>query len=290
MSVPNVITTVAILANESKNGAKEALNEFARFLEKRNIRVILIEERIANAEGNEKTRAAIASCEIIVAIGGDGTLLEAARLCFGLDILILPVHYGTLGFISELSITDSLSILERILNGTREGYAVETRRLLDVVLTNAKGETTATTAINEAALVKGAYPHIAHFEIDVNGKNIASVKSDGVIVASPTGSTAYALAAGGPIVHPNVEALTLVAIAPHSLTFRPLVIPFDDALRIRIMDNGSETHLSADGQGPFLLQKGDAVAVRASNRLFKLLKRSDRTFYDILKGKLNWGN
>lgn len=230
----------------------------------------------------------IARAKLLVTVGGDGTLLAGIRIASPFGVPVLPVYYGTLGFMAENTVDESIIMLSDFLSGRKKHCSVETRHMLDVHVRTARGERRM-TAVNEAVVAKGHYPKLARFTVSIGGKSIAPVKADGIIVASPTGSTAYALSAGGPIVNPSVDALVLVPIAPHALTFRPLVIAGDDTVSISLAATGTDTVITVDGLRGERFRTGDTVTISRSKTRFMLVKQKRLSFYQVLTDKLNWG-
>lgn len=286
--MPNV-EKIAILVNRTKAGSGRIVDSVCAKLEEYAIAYVIFDRYLTKKEKlSEEITRSLQGVTLLISIGGDGTLLNALRLALTGGFPVLPIYNGTLGFIAETQFDESMLILDELIEGRQDHYDVERRHLLDIAVTQ-QGAVTKHNAINEAVLLKGSYPRLTHFDISINGKNVAYVKADGVIVASPTGSTAYALSVGGPIVNPRVNALILAPIAPHSLTFRPLVLPGDDVITLTSLADAA-SHLHIDGQEGEQLHKGDSVTVTISEKCFYLYKYTSRTFYEVLKDKLKWGN
>lgn len=230
--------------------------------------------------------------QLIVVLGGDGTLLgTAGRLAAaGYDVPVLAVNYGSLGFLTEVRVTEIYDALERALDGS----AIEERRLmLDAVIRRADGATQPRVALNDVVITKGALSRMIDLAAYADDLLIAYFKADGLIVASPTGSTAYNLSAGGPIVHPAVEAVVLTPIAPHTLTNRPVVLPASAALEIRAVSSDGrevrdETYVTFDGQTGDILGPGDTVAIRRASYVLRLWKPATRGYFQVLRQKLRW--
>ena len=230
--------------------------------------------------------------QLIVVLGGDGTLLgTAGRLARGgYDVPVLAVNYGSLGFLTEVRVTEIYGALERAL----EGSADEERRLmLEAVVHRADGTTTWHVALNDVVITKGALSRMIDLAASADGQLIAYFKADGLIVASPTGSTAYNLSAGGPILHPAVDAVALTPIAPHTLTNRPIVLPASSALEIRAVSADGhevrdETYVTFDGQTGHTLGPGDRVAIKRARYTLRLVKPGERGYFQVLRQKLRW--
>lgn len=227
--------------------------------------------------------------DMVLVLGGDGTLLAMAD-CIGeagSDIPILGVNFGSLGFLTEVTLPELYPSLETALSG----HAVMEERLMLSSTTTRNGAVFARAiALNDTVITKTARSRLIDLSVYVGDEFVTRVKADGLIVATPTGSTAYNLAAGGPIVQPSVDALLLTPIAPHTLTNRPIVIPSVSAVRVvPNMEERDEVFVTFDGQQGFRLLAGDEVAVRRADRPIRLIKPSTRSYFEILRTKLKWG-
>jgi len=228
--------------------------------------------------------------DVIVVLGGDGTLLAmAARIArAGRDIPMLGVNFGSLGFLTEIRIDELLPALERVLDGTA---TIDERAMLDAVAYRKDQAFDSRTVLNDVVFTKAALSRMIDLSVSVNGGFVTHVKADGLIIASATGSTAYNLAAGGPIVHPMVDALVLTPIAPHTLTNRPVVIPGNAVVAVLPHANGTpdDVFVTYDGQSGYPLNEGDFVQVRKSARVLRLVKGPARGYFEVLREKLKWG-
>lgn len=228
-----------------------------------------------------------ARSDVLVVLGGDGTLLRVSHLLGRRPVPVLGVNFGSLGFLTEITRDELKPTLAGVLAGQ---YTWEERRLLRATLHHANGEVEAGDALNDVVVTKAAViSRIIELEIVVDGAYVTAYRADGVIVSSPTGSTAYNLAAGGPIVHPSLEALVLTPICPHMLTNRPLVIRDDSDVALRLVSEDVEVHLTLDGQAGFPLRAGDVVRIARSPRRIRLVKARGRDYYGVLRTKLKWG-
>ncbi|MBI4888841.1 MAG: NAD(+)/NADH kinase, partial [Acidobacteria bacterium] len=231
-------------------------------------------------------------CEVdlVVVLGGDGTLLAmAARIATaGRDIPILGVNFGSLGFLTEIRIDELTPSLERVLAGTA---TFDERAMLAAEAHRTGASVDVRIALNDVVFTKTAISRMIELSVWVGGRFVTRVKADGLIVASATGSTAYNLAAGGPIVHPKVDALVLTPIAPHTLTNRPVVIPGDAEVEIRTHAGGGtdEVFVTYDGQSGYTLNEGDLVRIRRSDRTLRLVTARARGYFEVLREKLKWG-
>jgi NAD+ kinase len=235
-------------------------------------------------------KSALASgVDMVLVLGGDGTLLSMAD-CIGdakSGIPILGVNFGSLGFLTEITLPELYPSLEAALDGRAH---VESRMMLRST-TERDGRTLAQLiALNDAVITKTARSRMIDLSVSVGDEFVTRVRADGLIIATPTGSTAYNLAAGGPIVHPNVDALILTPIAPHTLTNRPVVIPATSAVRVQPnMEERDEVFVTFDGQAGFQLQAGDEITVRRAETPLRLIRPSTRSYFEVLRTKLKWG-
>jgi NAD+ kinase len=228
--------------------------------------------------------------EMIVVLGGDGTLLgTAGRIAqANSDIPILGVNFGSLGFLTEVTLPEMLASLETAVNGTAQ---TEARMMLHVVVAAGSRVLVDRIVLNDVVVTQGALSRIIELSVSVDGEFMMRVKADGLIIASPTGTTAYNLSAGGPIVHPRVEGLTITPIAPHTLTNRPVVVPGASEIRIQplIPDDQIEVFATFDGQAVLRLTKDHVVLVRRAERPLRLIRASSRGYFQVLREKLKWG-
>jgi NAD+ kinase len=226
-----------------------------------------------------------ADAELVVSLGGDGTLLAAARAA-SQGSQILGVNTGTLGFLTGVSRAKALRLLDAALEGRLEA---DVRHFLEVRVGRGRAMRTS-YVLNDAVLTRGALSRIARFTLRLDGKPFSSMRADGVILASPTGSTAYNLSAGGPIVFPEVRAYVITPICPHALTQRPVVLPADRVVEVTAEAGSPEgIYLTLDGQEGLALESGAAVAVTGSARTVTLLRPPGQDYFATLSEKLNWG-
>ncbi len=228
--------------------------------------------------------------DLVVVLGGDGTLLgTAGRIAKAeADIPILGVNFGSLGFLTEVTLPELYASLETAVNGTAQ---IEERMMLRVTVGAAGQPAVERIVLNDVVVTQGALSRIIELSVSVDGEFMMRVKADGLIIASPTGSTAYNLSAGGPIVHPQVDGLTITPIAPHTLTNRPVVVPGSSEIRIQplIHDDQSEVFATFDGQALMPLRSEDVVTVRRAPRPLRLIRASARGYFQVLREKLKWG-
>lgn len=225
--------------------------------------------------------------DLLVVLGGDGTLIHAAALLEGAPIPILGVNMGSLGFMTEVPVTETYRILERVLAGN---YEVDRRMKLDVKLVRGDGPPIFQgQVLNDVVISKGALARIADLETTLDGTLVTLYKADGIIVATPTGSTAYSLSADGPIVHPSLDVVVISPICPHTLTQRPVVVPPDRPIHVELKSDNGEVFLTLDGQSGLAMRQGDRVAIRRSEDRVLLVKNPRLDYFSILREKLRWG-
>jgi len=225
----------------------------------------------------------------VLLLGGDGTLLAMAKAIAesGRDIPILAVNFGSLGFLTEITRPEIYAALDTVVNG-RAKY--DLRMMLRTTATRNGEAALSHMALNDVVFTRTALSRMIELSVSVGDQLVTSVKADGLIVATPTGSTAYNLAAGGPIVHPSMDAFVLTPIAPHMLTNRPIVIPTEREVRVRSTSTnaGDEVYVTIDGQTGFGLHEGDEIAIAKSERPLRLIRSATRSYFEVLRQKLKW--
>ena len=224
--------------------------------------------------------------EFAVVLGGDGMMIKSARKLAKAGIPLLGVNLGKLGFLAEVSVKDLLPALDRVARGK---YEIEERSMLNVEIHRKKKLIRKFLAMNDAVLKNGELARAIDLNIIINGRFVNDLVADGVIIATPTGSTAYCLAAGGPIVHPKTKALIAVPISPHSLTQRPLVVPDNEIFEIEVESGRNLTILSVDGQIHMRLKPGDIVKAGISKLKTKIIVFGQNDYFKVLKEKFKWG-
>jgi len=280
--------TVTIISKPGRPELSEVLPALERWLRERNYAVVTDQESAAYfSPSNAMARSELAarSPDLALVLGGDGTLLSAARAVAKAGTLILGVNLGTLGFMTELPLADLYSALDAI---EKEHYIVDSRSMLSSSLVRG-GEIVAThTALNELVVSKSAIARLNHFELFVDSEFVSSYKADGLIIATPTGSTAYSLGAGGPILKPDVAAFVITPVSPHGLTHRPVVVRDTVEIEIQVVTREEEAYLSLDGQVGMPVRDGDIVRCVKAEHPARLL-RFQKTFFEVLSTKLKWG-
>jgi NAD+ kinase len=267
----------------------EALSLLALHLTKAGIRV-LGDTAVARAAACEalEEHALADTADLVVAIGGDGTMLYAADLVRGKDKPLLGVNRGRLGFLADVSPSDMLESIDRVLAGQ---YSVESRLLLAAAIRGSDGEATLTMALNDVVLQRRETGRMVDFETRIDGGYINTHAGDGLIVATPTGSTAYSLSCGGPIVEPGLDAVVLVPICPHTLSDRPIVIPASRTIEVTLLERDStKAEVVIDGRSVGELTPDDRLTISASDERLTLIHPPGYDYYDILRTKLHWGH
>jgi NAD+ kinase len=228
-----------------------------------------------------------AEADLIVVLGGDGTLLATARRIAraGRDVPVLAVNFGSLGFLTETTLPELYGALERVVAGTA---GLETRMMLHMRIVRDGTIRHETPVLNDVVVNRGPLSRMTDLSVTVDELFVARFRSDGLIIATPTGSTAYNLSAGGPIVHPSVDAIVLTPIAPHTLTNRPVVLPATIALTIQPLIGSGEIFATADGQSGYPLTAADVVQVGRAERPLRLVRSTERSYFGVLRQKLKW--
>ncbi len=285
------MTKVGVLVNASRLGgypkAAGLLRETVRAVEGQGARVRLNTEA-AVAVGREDLVASdgdLVESELLVVLGGDGTILNAARLAAG-RVPILGVNMGGFGFLAEVQLDDLPAAIQRVVAGER---AVDERAMLTAEITGPSGVRQRCLALNDVVVTKAGVARLMRVATWVNEEHLSTYPADGVIVATPTGSTAYSLSAGGPIVHPQVDVLVVTPICPHTLTARPVVVSGGAVVAIEPLDDVEDVRMTVDGQESFTVRRGERVNVRQAEMRTRLVRLHPPSFYSILRTKLAWG-
>lgn len=280
--------TVAIISKPDRPELSEVLPKLEKWLEEHGYSVLMDHESAAYFQASEvmsRSELGSRSPGVALVLGGDGTLLSAARAVSSAGTLILGINLGTLGFLTELALSDLYPALEAIERGH---YVVDPRSMLSCSLVR-NGEAVATLeALNDVVVSKSAISRLNHFELYVDAEFVSSYKADALIVATPTGSTAYSLGAGGPILKPDVDAFVITPVSPHGLTHRPVVVRDTVEIEIQVKTGQEEAYLSLDGQVGMPVRDGDIVRCVKAEHPARLL-RFQKTFFEVLSTKLKWG-
>ena len=261
----NKVEKVRII--KSGYGNEDLLKDFYNYLKERNIQEVF----------------GVEQADLIVSLGGDGTMLIAAKEAIRGNIPVLAINMGSLGYLAEVKPQEAVQMMQDYENGN---YKTEERSFLKV-----KYEDNVFYALNELVITKGGHEaHLIQVEVYSNDAFVNKYRADGIIVATPTGSTAYSLSAGGSIVHPGLNALTITPLAPQSLTARPIIVNGCEVLSFKATSRDDAVHLNIDGNQWFQIKKGDLISARISNKKVKIIKPVNSDYYSILRQKLKWGD
>jgi NAD+ kinase len=279
------IRRAGIVIKPHATGIERILRSLIQYLKQKGITPVLEEvaARKILQKGGLSRDELPGQVDLVIVLGGDGTLLSVAHLAALARVPVVGVNLGRLGFLTEVPVDELFVSLDAFLAGRRG--IVSPRLLL-----RATSRGTSYLCLNDVVINKGAVARMIQIAIQIDGRDIAVLKSDGLIVATPTGSTAYSLSAGGPIVQPYVPALILSPICPHALSFRPMVVSSDSKIKLRILTAGEEVYLTLDGQRGVLLGKDDVVEIERSASDLSLVSSPRRNYFDLLKEKLSWAS
>lgn len=280
---------IAIIGRRRTPDVLVSVLQLAEFLREQGLSVYLDGEAVPTGHAHDfpllKRDAIGSQVDLAIVIGGDGTLLGIARLLAGYEVPIIGVNQGRLGFMTDVPLDRMLSVIQGMLEGR---FVPEERMLLETTVMRDGAVIASGSAFNDVVFSRGALGAMIEFEIFIDNQFVYSQRSDGLIVSTPTGSTAYALAAGGPILHPAVPALALVPICPQSMSNRPIAV--SDRAEIEfVLLRGFESRVHFDGQFHVDLQETDRVLIRRSERALTLLHPLGYNYYDVLRQKLHWG-
>lgn len=280
--------TVGVVVKRGRAQAAELARELIAWLRERNVTALVEAENAAQLGCSVGTSKAdiVGTAELIVALGGDGTLLSVARLMRSRAVPLLGVNLGNFGFLTAITTDELMPMMERIL---ANDFDVEPRMMLEVVLRRQHAPVVERQVLNEAVITKGALARIIDLETAVSGQYVCIYKADGLIVTTPTGSTAYSLSAGGPIVHPAVGVMVLSPICPHTLTHRPMVVSDSAVVTVTVRSAQEDVVLTLDGQEGIPLHNDDIVEIRKGNSCVPLVQCATRNYFDVLRSKLHWG-
>jgi NAD+ kinase len=283
-----LIKTVGIYAKTNHPEAPKLAQDICSLLQQHDVD-FLLEPWLGEALGSKAVAAKDIipqQADLIIVLGGDGTLISVARQVNDLRVPILGVNLGSLGFLTEVTRQELPVMLEAVLAGQ---YVVSDRMMLNVDILR-RGELVAThTLLNDVVINKGTLARIIDMETWVDGDYLTTFKADGLIISTPTGSTGYNLAAGGPIIYPGINSLVITPICPHMLTNRPLIVPSSSVVAIDVSFADDVVYFTGDGQIGANLEAGDRVEVRQSEARTHLIKSPTRDYFEILRTKLSWG-
>jgi len=282
----DTIQKIGIFSKLKPDISQKVLLELASWLRERNYDILMAPETagIIGETSPLKQEEIPAKADLIIVLGGDGTLLSVARLTHPFDVPILAVNLGSLGFLTEVSLSDMYGTLEQVL----KGESINERRMLLNACLQRDGKTVQDDfALNDVSINKNS-ARIVNLEVHVNGQYMTSYRADGLIIATPTGSTAYSLSAGGPIIHPSMNALLLSPICPFTLTNRPIVIPSQSILQVKLITE-EEVQVTLDGQTGYSMFRDDLLEIKQGPTPVSLIQAKGKNYYQVLRQKLHWG-
>ena len=283
-----VIETIGLISKPHVAKTAEVVPALLVWLADRGVKVRMDEATASSAARSDglAREEVVEGSQLIIVLGGDGTLLSVARALGGRDVPLLAVNLGGLGFLTAIPVDALYHELERALDGE---FRIGRRRMLHCDLVRGGETVSAYEALNDVVLTKASIARMIDLETHVDAHFVCSYKADGLVISTPTGSTAYSLSAGGPIVFPSVGCLCLTPICPHMLTNRPVIVPDSMVIRICVRGGDAETYLTVDGQVGEPLQRDDVVVCRSSSHFIRLIRPPKLKFFDVLRDKLRWG-
>jgi NAD+ kinase len=289
MPPAHTFRNIGIISRPRRSNLTEVVPSLLSWLEDRGIHVVYDQETATSlaepSEGRSREQVAAAS-DLLLVLGGDGTLLAAARVAAPRGIPILPINMGSLGFLTSFMLEELYPALEDILAGR---LTMSERVMLHAELQRGDKILDKQTVLNEVVINKGALARMIELELSIDKDFVCRYRADGLIVASPTGSTAYSLSAGGPIVHPSVESFIITPICPHTLSDRPVVVGDTSIIEVKLSAGTESVFLTLDGQKGIPLQATDRVRISRAQQLLKLIQTPNKSYFEILRNKLKWG-
>ena len=281
--------SIGILIKPKFPEVKGTLRDVVAWLRSRSINVILDQTSatLLSEQGGYHDAQLSSKADVLLVLGGDGTMLYAARLAAERSIPILGVNMGGLGFLTEVRLENLYPSLERVF---ANDYVLDERLMLRTHI-HRDGETIAQgVVLNDVVISKGTLGRMIELKIAIEGRFVTNLRSDGLIVSSPTGSTAYSLSAGGPIIDPAVQSLILTPVCPHTLTHRPLIVPGKDKIDLTLTSTDAGAMATLDGQVGVPITQGDTVTIQTSENRTRLIRFPESNYYDVLREKLKWGD
>jgi NAD+ kinase len=289
MQPVHTFRNIGIISRPRRSNLSVVVPPLLSWLEARGIHVVYDQETASSlaepSEGRSREQVAAAS-DLLLVLGGDGTLLAAARVAAPRGIPILPINMGSLGFLTSFRLEELYPALEEILAGR---LTISERVMLHAELQRGDKILDKQTVVNEVVINKGALARMIELELSIDKDFVCRYRADGLIVASPTGSTAYSLSAGGPIVHPSVESFIITPICPHTLSDRPVVVGDTSIIEVKLSAGTESVFLTLDGQKGIPLQATDRVRISRAQQLLKLIQTPNKSYFEILRNKLKWG-
>jgi len=281
------LSRIGIIPNLSKDSDLHLTESLTNWLIEKNQEVLLnsgIALRIGKPDLGLKNEEIFINSDIIIVLGGDGTLLNIARQSAYYNVPLFGINLGHLGFLTEVEAEEMFPALEKLISGD---YEIEKRMMLEATVETDNIQMEKMIALNDIGITKGPFSRIIRMGIYINDDYVDLYSADGVVISSPTGSTAYSLSAGGPIVSPDVKVMIITPICPHILHSRPIVVSNEDVVKVEVCQNNNEVMLTVDGQQGYKLKAGDIVTVRQAQCYTSLVKLKDRSFYQVLRKKIS---
>ena len=291
--VKPVIRRIGVVVKPQRPQTVRIIDCLVEWLDNRGV-TLVVEPELECHPAQAKTGCAIetlprerlaANVDLLIVLGGDGTMIAAARMLGDREAPVLGINYGTLGYLAEFRTEEMIPALEAIFN---DDYRLDRRVMLDVELRRNEQRVAQNRVLNDAVISKSALARIIAIEAWFDKQFVNSFRADGLIVSTPTGSTAYNLSAGGPLIYPSMEAVVITPICPHTLSNRPIVVPDDAQIELRLKTR-EEVAITIDGQIGFPLEVEDRVFVRKSRTKFNIVQPTNRNYFDVLRDKLRWG-
>ena len=288
------IKRIGIVLKPHQHDALKTICDLTLWLSEREIEVVggpdIERERVEHQTGcavkEVPTEKLAASVDLILVLGGDGTMIATARMIEDLEVPVLGINYGGLGYLTEFRIEELYSALGSILDGN---YRLDKRVMLRTLHQRGDEVINRNRVLNDVVINKSALARIIEIDVYLNDQFVNSFRADGLIVSTPTGSTAYNLSAGGPVIFPSMNAIVITPICPFTLSNRPIVVPDDAVIELRLKTDQEDVALTLDGQVGFPLKIGDRVVIQKSRTTFNLIQPSNRNYFDVLRDKLRWG-
>jgi NAD+ kinase len=281
MSGERAIKRVGIVVKQNHDEAQKTARELTEWLEARGI-----DAAGGPYIGSGDDRTFDQDVDLVIVLGGDGTMISTARLVGDREPLVLGINYGSLGYLTEFRIEEMFPALEAVLS---DNYEVDTRVMLDAEHWRDGEQIDSGRILNDVVINKAALARIIEIEVNLDSQFVNSFRADGLIVATPTGSTAYNLSAGGPIIYPSMNAIVVTPICPFTLTNRPIVVPETAVIELKLMNENEGVVLTLDGQIGYTMRAGDSVRIQKSRTTFNLVQPINRNYFDVLRNKLKWG-
>ena len=283
------VKKIGVFCKPKAPSATDILDRLIPWLRKQNYHVFLDEgtAAIINETSSHEKKEIFQQADLLIVLGGDGTLLSVARVAHPHNIPILAVNLGSLGFLAEISIDELYPTLENILAGK---FEIENRMLLNACIWRNGEKVEDHNVLNDVVINKGAVARVINLQVLVDGQYMTSYRADGLIIATPTGSTAYSLSAGGPIIHPSMHTLVLSPICPFTLTNRSILIPDQSIIQVKLAAEYDDVRVTLDGQEGYDMRAGDILKIKKTKTSLQLIRGPNKNYYQILRDKLHWGS